>query len=478
MPEFKLTARKLSDDGKHVFRTGKIFNAGEYKDKGFTMTPEEIIEAEANFSPVQIDLEHHDNLSFVTGKLGTLESIVASEDGEELFGTVKIPLWLDDLNDKDQIDVSCTWGKEDKLLKKLAFTDNPRVSDAALFAAFTANEVKENPDKTSDSVLTYFNWIVENEVKFKDYTGTYDGLSVLQGIHNQTARAGAICTEPPKDSKAKMAIEPSDKVEFVSKEESAAIQKMHDLSTSSGGQCYFMPNSGGLSYYSKDDSKSSKTKEKKMTLKERFNKFFDSVEQEEDVEVVENAKTVDPEVTALKTQVAQLSATIEANAKKEVVEVVVDTEKEELKKTVAELSKKAAEQEARVLNAEATAFAESVISENKLKPESKAFAVEIFKILASDDKTGKVEVKFSDDKTVDSRIQLFKDFVATIIPHNLTKEELIGFKAGVLNVKDNKEVATDAKKVSEDAKKQAKEFAVKFNKGKAKGTASVDTFSA
>jgi hypothetical protein len=179
--------------GDSVVREGKIFEAGSYLDKQFEMTPEELREAAAAFQPVPLDLEHTPTV--LDGKLGMLEAVRVSSDGRTLFGTVRLPRWLDDLLKDGERKVSCTWLAATKRLQKLALVLNPRVSDAALMASFSHRN------------------------------DTVHGQSLLQQLHDQTARTGAICLPPPGTS------------DFHSQHERNGIQAVHDVTVAHGAVC-------------------------------------------------------------------------------------------------------------------------------------------------------------------------------------------------------------------------------------------------
>lgn len=123
----------FSDDGM-VLRTGKVFEAGEYPDKNFSITEEELAQVPATFSPVSNDLEHKPTI--LSGKVGQLRSVVAK--GKELYGTVAIPKWLNDTIGSNPLKVSLAWTRDSKRIVGNALVLNPRVPDAQLVAAFTA----------------------------------------------------------------------------------------------------------------------------------------------------------------------------------------------------------------------------------------------------------------------------------------------------------------------------------------------------
>lgn len=182
-----------------VYRSGLIFRAGSYPDKLFEMTPAELVDAAANFTPCDIDLEHvPDNV--LTGKLGRLESVRMGDDGETLWGRVALPRWLDDAIGETERKVSATWSRESKRLEGLALTLSPRVPDAVVMSAYAA---------------------------FADGRhSTPEGQSAMQRIHQVAAESGATCSK----SNANMA----------SSHEASAIQQIHDTTTSHGAACSSM----------------------------------------------------------------------------------------------------------------------------------------------------------------------------------------------------------------------------------------------
>lgn len=113
---------------------GLIFRAGDYPDKDFRITAEELAEAAADFVAVDTDLEHLPTV--LSGKLGKLEAVKV--DGDSLYGGVREPEWLKQALGSDPRKVSATWDKAKKRLIGLAYTLNPRISDAQIVAAFTA----------------------------------------------------------------------------------------------------------------------------------------------------------------------------------------------------------------------------------------------------------------------------------------------------------------------------------------------------
>lgn len=473
MKNFSLNESKLTEDGKFFLKTGLIFRAGNYEDKNFTMTPEEIIEAEASFSPVDIDVEHVENLGILNGKLGRLEAVYASEDGEELYGTAKIPVWLNDLNEAEDksLKVSCTWDRAEKKLKKLAIVKNPRVSDAALMAAFAKNEIEDSPEKTESAVTNLLAWFVDNGSKadFKDQT--YEGKWAMQEVHDSMARRGAVCTKPPKDSKAKMSVTDNKEADFVSKEEAAAIQKMHDLALEAGAKCSFYEEDDYADYSNtKDDNGTSKTNiGRNKDMAKNWKGFVEFVKGLSEAEVEKlhsefSGEEVDEEKVALQAQIKELTAKVDQLSSKEEFSKeeetpTVDPEKEALRLQVAELTRK-------TVVADATAFAEELVKSSKITPASREAVIALFTQAVDDDAAGNpTKVEFSNDNVCTTRTEVLKAFFNSLEVHDLTAEKLGAKKVAVLSF--SKGEPTNETDIN-DARDRAKAYAVKRNKVTAK----------
>lgn len=123
-----------------VYRIGKLFEAGDYPDKDYSMTPDELATAAAAFAPgdAPVDIEHMDTV--LSNRLGEVVSVESTDDGKELRGIVALPKWLDVALGSSARKVSATWNRATKRLEGLALVLSPRVSDAALMAAFTAQQ--------------------------------------------------------------------------------------------------------------------------------------------------------------------------------------------------------------------------------------------------------------------------------------------------------------------------------------------------
>ena len=222
-----------------VYPDAKLFEAGEYPDKSYEMTPEELWAAAESFSaPVPIDLEHTPTV--LDGKLGEVRSVRV--DGDELRGAVAIPKWLNSLLEDGKRKVSCEWDRATKTLKKLSIVEHPRIADAALMAAFA----QARPD--------------EAEAMFARANRTYHGASTIQSLHDTAARAGALC-------------DPANGAQFTSSRERSAMQQIHDLAVKAGAKCNVMSDRSAA-MYSADNPSPSPQGKTRMSLKDRFAALF------------------------------------------------------------------------------------------------------------------------------------------------------------------------------------------------------------
>jgi len=204
------TLPALAHDDDYVLRRGKLFEAGEYPDKGYSMTPAEIINAVERFTSCPLDLEHVPTV--LDGQLGEVYSIETDDDGRTLFGTVAVPTWLDTVLG-GAVKVSCTWDRDSKELARLALVKAPRVADAAIMAAFSAAQ--------------------EDAGFAAPRQDTYHGQDALQGVHDMAARSGAVCS--PDNASA------GGYPTFAAAHEVKAMQMIHDHAVSHGAKCLVIP---------------------------------------------------------------------------------------------------------------------------------------------------------------------------------------------------------------------------------------------
>lgn len=463
--EFELDAdtKKSTNDG-WVYRTGKIFEAGQYKDKKFEISPEELCEAIADFKPVDLDLEHMPTI--LDGKLGRLEAVALGADGWSLIGTVKLPKWLDEqLGDADR-KVSATWDRATKRLNKLALVRNPRVKDAAVMAAFVAHEFSDSvEDATEDELATALTSLLEEKFSSK----TWAGKDLLQSIHDMTSRSGAVCMENEKEfNEAKEA-------GFVSADEAKNIQQIHDAALRGGAQCYFIKERSGEdspSYYNNQENNEMKLSD----IKKFFSELPEDVELPVNTEVNSDEKKaaeLSAREEAIKAAEQALADKIAAFEKASEVPAVETPAVEEPKEEVVENSAPVPSERELQLEAELEAlrkkdiqrdaekFADAEIKAERAFPAERDALIALFTQAAADDKANEAKISFkSGEENVEvSRVDALKALYSVRKPHNLTYEEVSDLNANIL-------VAT----YSEDedfigeAEKQAKEYAEKRRK--------------
>jgi hypothetical protein len=210
--EFTLDAEfgdTTADDGDTVIRPARLFRCGDYPDKHFSFDERDLQHAIATFQPAPLDLEHVPTV--LDGKLGQVTRVY-SEDGTTLMGDVQLPRWLDSVLEEGNRKVSCTWDRATKQLRKLALVRTPRVSDAALMAAFSA----ANPDAD----VTDFGRRRHN---------TPSGQYAVQNLHDEAVRHGAVCKPV---------------AQMASRHEATAIQTVHDIAVEHGATCE--PSAGSM----------------------------------------------------------------------------------------------------------------------------------------------------------------------------------------------------------------------------------------
>ncbi|NWJ46459.1 MAG: hypothetical protein HXX08_11320 [Chloroflexi bacterium] len=187
-------------DTEIVVRRGKVFEAGDYPEKEFSITPEEMEEAVKAFKPVPIDYQHVEGP--LDGEFGKLAKVrVDPKDPKNLLGEVAIPKWLHALFKGKPMKVSTTWDIATKKIIGLAMVNHPAVSDAAVLSAFS-------------------------QAVFANRRHNKDDQATIQHIHDATAKMGASCGE-----KAGMA------ASRISKADMSLVQGIHDTSAKLGAEC-------------------------------------------------------------------------------------------------------------------------------------------------------------------------------------------------------------------------------------------------
>jgi hypothetical protein len=123
-----------------VVRTGKLFEAQFFAERGYGVTEEELDEIVAGFSGAPILIQHE---STIFDRLpdeqrpGWVTRLWRK--GRELFGEVRLADWLHQLfaDQPIRVSVGLTTDRPRRLLE-LSLVPNPRITDAAVMAAFSS----------------------------------------------------------------------------------------------------------------------------------------------------------------------------------------------------------------------------------------------------------------------------------------------------------------------------------------------------
>jgi len=135
---------EFSAEADSVVFKGKVFEAGDYPDKGVSFTPAELQAIATQFSPVENDLEHRETI--LSGQLGKLQNVKAMDGGAWLYGEVALPKWLADLTAGQPIGTSLAFDANKRIVGN-ALTLNPRIPGAQVAAAFAEFVGKRNSTK-------------------------------------------------------------------------------------------------------------------------------------------------------------------------------------------------------------------------------------------------------------------------------------------------------------------------------------------
>lgn len=357
-----------------VIKRGKIFEAGAYPGQRLSITPEEMFAAVESFTAKPIKDTHPNSL--LAGKMGQVQCIALDpENPYDLIGEVAIPKWLDEALTGTNISVSAEWNREHKTFEGLALLTDPQVEDAALFAAFA-----------------------------KAQHNTPQGQQTMQMVHDDVARAGAIC-KPPAD--------------FSSKHEATATQQIHDITVEHGATC---ASGSKPAWYSKQQPtpesdnatgtavhfSAANNRRARMSFGERFKTWFTGG-------MVGDLPLADEPVTAP-------PATFGANPASDPTIAALQAKLDSQDKTIEGLT-------AARIQAEAVAFADGEIGAHRSYPNGREAMIAAFSQASIDDAKG--PATFSAGK---SRVQLLREEHALRPAHalttqteNLTPEELAEF---------------------------------------------------
>ena len=121
-------------------REAKIFESGNYEDKGISVSEEDLQKYVNNFKPCPVKLEHADTA--FDGVLGTLKKIY--KKGKELFGIIDFSEEAWNLIEKAHAKkLSISLNPDNYSISEISIVQNPRVEDARVFA-FALDFLEEN----------------------------------------------------------------------------------------------------------------------------------------------------------------------------------------------------------------------------------------------------------------------------------------------------------------------------------------------
>lgn len=207
------TAPAGTAQGDYVLRDVPILmRTGDYefdKQGVFSFTPEDVLGAVKTFkSPVPLKNTHKESGSVFDGiDLGSVVELrPATETLDALGGKARIPVWLDTLYKDQPLQCSANFDWHSKKLTHVALVTNPRIPDAALFAAFAADTVAKAKGKQS----------------------TPHGMQAMQDLHDMAARSGGMCSGKGAEFS---------EAPFTSSDERDTLQQVHDLTKDGGAKC-------------------------------------------------------------------------------------------------------------------------------------------------------------------------------------------------------------------------------------------------
>lgn len=132
-----------------IVKSGKLFEAGDYPDKGVKFTDKDLDNMVDGFKPVPNDLEH--KKSILDGKLGQVRKIWKKD--QSVYGEVEVPKWLNKVIGNKPLKVSLAFNR-DKQIVGNALVLNPRIKEAAVFAEFNKHYANENEGEKPMSKIT------------------------------------------------------------------------------------------------------------------------------------------------------------------------------------------------------------------------------------------------------------------------------------------------------------------------------------
>lgn len=358
-------------DNGMVVRAGLLCKAGEYPAHNFSLSPDDIRRAVANFRPGYVEMEHFTSThqrSMLDGECGELRGVWASDDGTELYGDVALPEWLDTLSGKFGQKVSAVWSASDKSLKGVGMVLDPQVPEAALMSAVTALGKRHD---------------------------TPNGQIAVQSLHDTSARFGAVCN--------------AGNTGLASKHEAGAIQTMHDIAVGHGATCEKVGGRGNVMY--------SRSKGARMTVMDQFSEWYKAGKKNRDL-AREAGADVGEEVLF---STVQGEAEIARDAARTEELASLKAERDEAKRERDEAQRERNLALFARVEAEGTGYVDGLITGNLVLPRERESLIAMYRQAAIDDSQGLVTLS-GGERT--SRVEQFKLTQSHRAPLQLTGEKI------------------------------------------------------
>lgn len=161
-----------------MIKTAKIFQGGDYPDKGINVTEDHLDAYIKNFTPCQIKIEH--STSIFDNILGTVKEIY--RHGLELFGKIDFTkeAWaLIEKSGKKSLSVSINPNLNK--IEEVSLVTDPRVKDARIFSFSQDLQLEENNMDYKDK----YDSLLEDYKKLKDQMDYYEADKIVEKYFSQ-----------------------------------------------------------------------------------------------------------------------------------------------------------------------------------------------------------------------------------------------------------------------------------------------------
>lgn len=205
-PSLLQNAMKIIGDlGSFVMKRGKVFEVGDYPDKKFTITAEEMQEIIKDFQSVPLDYEH--TSGWLDDRLGYLTNLAMKPgNNKDVFGAIALPHNINELFRDMPIKLSLTFETRDgkKKVTRAALTANPRVADAVLMSQFSNDVAEVVKAKETTKELAQIAEYVANPVEFLGNRHNVTDKQALWTSHDIIAELiDADCSPSKRDDMSK-----------------------------------------------------------------------------------------------------------------------------------------------------------------------------------------------------------------------------------------------------------------------------------